>query len=286
MVLETNFKVDFLEKRFYLLLVFGLVYALVSSFFALWVFPPNPMLVSISLIILTTVPVFYKISEHEEQIGINEDNEKGVLVKHAKAINSFVFLFIGYFLGFFLMALILSGSAADSFFSDQRHVLSSINPTLTGNFFSNALSRFGSIFSNNLKVLIFCLVFSLVFGVGALFILVWNASVLGFAMAAIFQTRLFSFSASSEVSNLFNYLRAFFFSFFRFSLHGIPEIAAYFVAGLAGSIISFSIIKNHILTKKFENILLDVSNLIVISIVILVFAALLEVFVTPVFFRM
>ncbi len=285
MVLETNFGTEFLEKKFYLLLFFGMAYAIISSFFAIWVFPPNPMLVAISLIIITTVPIFYKISEHEEQIGISDDSEKSIMTKHAKAINSFVFLFIGYSLGFFLVALLLSGSTSEHFFSDQQHVLSSINPTLTGNFFSDAFSAFTSIFSNNLKVLIFCLIFSLVFGVGALFILVWNASVLGFAMASLFHIKLFDFSASSEVFNFFNYLRAFFFSFFRFSLHGIPEIAAYFVAGLAGSIISFSIIKNHFLTKKFENILLDVSNLVIISIIILVFAAFLEVFVTPVFFR-
>ncbi len=45
-----------------------------------------------------------------------------------------------------------------------------------------------------------------------------------------------------------------------------------------------AIIKHDVATKKFENILLDCSDLVLLSIGILIVAALVEVFITPLFF--
>ena len=64
-------------------------------------------------------------------------------------------------------------------------------------------------------------------------------------------------------------------------IHGIPEIAAYFVAGLAGGIISVAVIRHDFGTKRFKHILFDSLDLIVISIFILLVAAAIEVFITP-----
>jgi uncharacterized membrane protein SpoIIM required for sporulation len=64
----------------------------------------------------------------------------------------------------------------------------------------------------------------------------------------------------------------------------VPEIAAYFVAGLAGGIISIAIIRHDFGTKKFEHILLDSADLFLLSIGLLLVAGILEVWVTPVFF--
>ena len=70
----------------------------------------------------------------------------------------------------------------------------------------------------------------------------------------------------------------------RYFIHGIPEIAAYFVAALAGGIISVSIIKKDIMTKNFQKIAFDTSNLIIISLVILAFAGVIEAYITPFFY--
>ena len=67
----------------------------------------------------------------------------------------------------------------------------------------------------------------------------------------------------------------------RYLVHGIPEILAYFVAALAGGIISVAIIRKDYKTKSFQRILLDVSDPVLLSVLILFIAALLEVFVTP-----
>ena len=70
-------------------------------------------------------------------------------------------------------------------------------------------------------------------------------------------------------------------SILRYLIHGIPEIAAYFVGTLAGGIIGTSIIKKEFKTDKFWNILHDSLLMIIIAIIILVFASIIEVFITP-----
>ncbi len=71
---------------------------------------------------------------------------------------------------------------------------------------------------------------------------------------------------------------------FKFTIHGVPEILAYFVAGMAGGIISVAVIKHDFSTRKFEHVVLDSADLILISIGLIVLAALLEVYITPAIF--
>ena len=137
---------------------------------------------------------------------------------------------------------------------------------------------------NNIKVLIFCILFSFLFGLGAIFILTWNSSVIAAATGDFIRSGFTEINKVSGNNMAGAYFATIMAGFLRYMIHGIPEIAAYFVGGLAGGIISFAIINHHFQTKKFENILLDSSELIVIAVLILVVAGLLEVFITPLFF--
>jgi len=117
-------------------------------------------------------------------------------------------------------------------------------------------------------VLIFTLVFSLIFGAGVIFILAWNASVIGAAIGI--------FTNSS--------LKALPLGLLRYMIHGLPEIAAYFLVALAGGLVSIAVIKHESGTDKFWGVLQDSLNLIILAIVVLFLAALMEVFVTPLLF--
>ena len=114
----------------------------------------------------------------------------------------------------------------------------------------------------------FTLLFSLVFGAGVIFILAWNASVIA-AAVGIF--------ANSKISALPLALS-------RFMIHGIPEIASYFIVALAGGIVSVAVIRHEAGTEKFWEVLQDSLNLIIVSVLVLILAALIEVFVTPILF--
>jgi uncharacterized membrane protein SpoIIM required for sporulation len=71
---------------------------------------------------------------------------------------------------------------------------------------------------------------------------------------------------------------------FKYFIHGIPEILSYFVAGLAGGIISIAVIRHDYGTKKFEHIILDSADLFLLAIGLVLLAAVLEVWVTPLIF--
>ena len=121
------------------------------------------------------------------------------------------------------------------------------------------------IFANNIYVLIFTLVFSLIFGAGAIFILSWNASVIAAAIKIFSEGRL----ADMPLGIM------------RYMIHGLPEIASYFTGALAGGMVSVAVIRHDFGTEKFWKVMQDSLNLIIAAIVILFLAALVEVFVTP-----
>ena len=64
--------------------------------------------------------------------------------------------------------------------------------------------------------------------------------------------------------------------------HGIFEIASYFIAGLAGGIISIALIKHNL---KKEKVFYDALVLMLISAGLILFAGLVEVYITPIFFH-
>jgi len=125
-----------------------------------------------------------------------------------------------------------------------------------------------NIFANNIYVLIFTILFSLALGAGAIFILAWNASVIGAAVGI--------FSKESLMKLPLGIL--------RYMIHGIPEISAYFVGALAGGIVSVAVIRRDLKGERMWRILEDALLLLIIAVVILFLASLLEVFITPVLF--
>ena len=86
------------------------------------------------------------------------------------------------------------------------------------------------------------------------------------------------------VPSVFSYFYAFPLGLLRYFIHGIPEIAAYFLGGLAGGIISVAMINHDLESDHFRNIFIDAIDLILLSILVLVFAALIEVYITPALF--
>ena len=85
--------------------------------------------------------------------------------------------------------------------------------------------------------MIFTLIFSLVFGAGAIFILAWNASVIAAAIS------IFSHYQVKDIP----------FGILRYMIHGFPEIAAYFVTALAGGIFGVGVIKNGFKSNQIIN---------------------------------
>ena len=116
--------------------------------------------------------------------------------------------------------------------------------------------------------MIFTLIFSLIFGAGAIFVLAWNASVIAAAIG------IFTGYDWKEIP----------IGIARYMIHGFPEIAAYFVTALAGGIFGVGVIRNGIKSKVFLRILENTVMLLFIALIFLIIAAVIEVYFTPLFF--
>jgi len=179
--------------------------------------------------------------------------------------------------------IFLPSDYAGILFERQTATIQSINKNFSGNAVSN-LSHFGKIFLNNSKVLLFSVLFAFVYSAGAIFILTWNATVIGTAIGNFIRVNLSEYSSSLGFFGAGGYFHVFSLGILKYSIHGVPEIFAYFYGGLAGGILSAAIIKKHFNTPRFDHIMADFFELLLISVAFLIVAGFLEVYVTPVFF--
>jgi len=271
------------EREPWTMLFVGIVYASLAILLVNWIFSGDAVLAKYSGILVVTfavmfsLPFMYYLIKNEEEKDIKYEGTFRVLREHSKALVALLFLFIGFIIAFSFWYVVL---ASNQSFRAQIETYCLINRPANFNEcvaqygvkgvsrttgFLSAQERIFMIFTNNIYVLIFTLVFSLVFGAGAIFVLAWNASVIAAAVGIFTKANL---------SNLP-------FGILRYMIHGLPEIGAYFIGALAGGIISIAVIKHDIKSEKFWNILQDSLNLIIIAVIILFLAALIEVFITP-----
>ena len=261
----------------------GFIFASIAVLLSLWIFSDFASMAMVFLTILAAFPFVYNTIKIQEEEDLTDLSEKTILQDHFKALNTFLFMFFGFCVAFALWYFVLPSATTNILFKTQADTILNINTRLAPNAV-NGVRIFSVIFFNNLKVLIFCILFSFIYGAGAIFILTWNASVIGTAMGNFMRSNIATYAARTGFAKLGAYFHVFSLGLLRYSIHGIPEILSYFVAGFAGSIISVAVIRHNFHTKKFSKIILDVSDLIILSLLLLFLSAILEVYVTPLFF--
>jgi uncharacterized membrane protein SpoIIM required for sporulation len=270
-----------------MLLLWGIIYGLLGGLLADWLFPgPMASMVMVALAAIAALPLMYNTIKYEEEKDLEIASEQKLLAEHGKAVLVLLMLFTGMTIGMTMLYVVLPAEQAGMLFADQIETFKSINPasTVTGQVtgFATSGSHFERIFFNNIKVLLFCIVFSLLYGAGAMFVLSWNASVIALAMGNVIRTELAVLAGEGTIGHYLHIVAIKGFS--RYFIHGFFEIGAYIIAALAGGIISVAIIKRHFEHRKAEHILLDTSDLLLASFVILLFAAVIETWITPALF--
>jgi len=281
MVLESIIRPSKMEKKPGNMLWVGFFYSSLGLLLASIVLGDYA---SISAIFITSIPlivIMYKTIKYEESKDNQIQNERFLIKEHGKALSLFMFLFIGMLISYSLWFVVLPQDQVDQLFEFQLGIIESVNPDAVGDFTSPE-SAFSIILLNNLRVLFFCILFSFLYGAGAIFILTLNASVIGVVVGFTIRKSL-SLHGSLEGSSLTGYLSAFPVSF-AYMVHGIPEIAAYFLGALGGGIISVAVVNHSIKSKEFRHVLVDSLDLVLVSTLLLVAAALIEVFISPLFF--
>ncbi len=282
-MLETLLNPKKAQRQPFELFFVGIFYVFLSIVLSNWiflesdVFAPYASMLVITFVVMFSIPFVYNTFRIEEEKNIYESET--FLQKHGRAILTLVWLFLGFLVAFSLAYLLLPQNVVATNFKAQLEQYCTINvPCNVGQcvkeygmskitasaFFPR---RFSDILLNNVYVLIFCMIFSLAFGAGAIFILAWNASVIATAIGIF----------SGDIVKLP-------IAFARYMIHGLPEIASYFIGALAGGIISVAIIRHDFKEERFWSIVKDSMNLIILAFIVLIIAAFIEVYITPALF--
>ncbi len=275
------------EKGPWKMFFIGLIYGSLSLLLVYWFFANDPVLSEYSGMIVVTfcvmfsLPFMYYIIKQEAAEDEEVEGLLGVWRAHSDAIFALMWLFLGFIVAFSLWYTILQDT---NLFNAQIETYCMINnpgnigdcvarydftQQITSTGAATREVRFLSIIENNVYVMIFTLIFSLIFGAGAIFVLAWNASVIAAAISIFTKYQIPQLPLGIA----------------RYMIHGFPEIAAYFITALAGGIFGVGILKNGIKSPKFLRIIENVVILLFVAIVILIVAAVIEVYFTPILFK-
>ncbi len=275
------------ERGILKMFLVGLVYGSLSIILVKWFFGGDIVLskfsgmIVVAFCVMFSLPFMYYLIKQEEEEDEQVEGFFSVWRTHKKAIYAFITLFFGFVIAFAFWYMVLQDS---NLFNAQIETYCMINSpgniegcvtrydienkvTTTGA--ATKELRFLSIIENNIYVMIFTLIFSLIFGAGAIFVLAWNASVISAAIG------IFTSYDLKDIP----------FGLLRYMVHGMPEIAAYFVTALAGGIFGVGVIRNGVKDPKFLRIIENVVILLFISVIVLIVAAILEVYLTPLLFQ-
>ncbi len=289
MVLETLYSLLRSEKHPLTLSLMAFIVTTMAMFLAYNTFPEAT---SVSMLLLITVgfmPIIHRLFVSEEEKETSEsDVPFAFIASRSHVIHSYGWIFVGMVLAFGFWSVMLPDSAAgcanspfglacaippkDAVFTEQKKVHAAItgNAIATGEVigdgecFGNGkeFSRcFTLIFKNNFGVMARAIIFSFLWGAGAIELLAWNASVIGFFIGS--EVTANSFEAG--VARAVGYLP-----------HGMPEVMAYFIAAIAGGIIHAAISKNAFQKHELRTVLLDVALLCLLATITLFIAALIE----------
>lgn len=266
MVLETLFPAKKIIKHPIDMFIFSMIMTFVSIFLTNLIFPgASEGKIVILFITISVSPIFYILFEKEEEserkIAEHKLNQS-FFERYGDTIWLFTLFFLGVFAAIFVFSLFSPESLVETVFEDQLLEISRISSISSGSFNSNNILNL--IITNNLRVMGLAFFLSLMIGVGAIVILAWNASILALYLTSFIRAGLMGEFLTRTITLI---------------PHAPIEIGAYFIAGIAGGILSMGIVKERIFSKEFSLIFRDSLILMTLGVLLVLFGALIEVFV-------
>lgn len=283
MALEQIFAPKWLERKPAICFLLGFVYSELGILSALIVFPKNAGLMSIAFTSILLIPALNSLLSLEENQEREEKRTslRALFKNHKDIFQIYAYLFLGILLSFAIFSIFLDKLTTVRLFDSQLAIIGITGKGQVSGFFGQAISsrfspsfpEFVSILANNFKVLLVCLVFSLVYGAGSILFLTWNASVWGTIFGYIART-------AAEIEG-HNPLAYFGMTFLTVLPHTLAEASSYFIAVIAGGVISKAVIREKLGSNRFNHVVVDGLIFFILALIILVIAAYLEVYVFP-----
>lgn len=250
---------DELENKYFHIFIFGVIFTIIAFLLTNFILPIKNGLFVVFLISLSaTYPLVAYLIVEEDEIEklIKKHKEKGFFKRHEKEL----MIYLSFFLGVMIVFIFAGFLLPNNFFFYQNEIIKGITGLAIFEA-GNSIALF-TILKNNLIVFLLTFAISFVISAGMVFILVWNASVLGVFLSKIIDT--------SPIEAL-SYLP-----------HGLFEISGIVLAGIAGALLSHQFEyfkKTHHNKIIFKGILKDIGFLVLIGIAAIIIGALIETFV-------
>lgn len=268
MVLESLLSINSIREKPYLVTIIAILGTVIAVLLTKYLSQGGLFLVF--LIVLALLPITISNLKREEKekeydhfweylYGLN------FFWRHFKIIIYYLSIVAGISITLALIYLITPADFSNQIFSDQVKTVYD----LTGNFSSPEL--FSTILVNNLLVMAICFVFSLFYSTGAIFLLSWNASVLGIAVGQGAKQLCSSYALPTLLGAplippvLLSY-----------AFHGLPEFLGYIFAGLAGGLLSVAISRHKENKKHRMFVLKDSLLLFLVGVLFIFLGAIIE----------
>lgn len=234
----------------------GVMVSLISLLISFYIFQTSIGMFTSLFITIAMTPFMLNLVRYEEDRDEQIDYLERInfVQRHRDILKVYSAFFIGITLSMSVVFLLLPQSTTQNIFQDQISEITRIRGNVA------FASTFQQIITNNFGVLFLAFFFSFLFGAGAVFILAWNASVLAAAIGI----------AAKQIGGVGGFPLA----ILVFFPHGSLEILAYFIAGIAGGLISTVVLRRH--SKKFWFVMKDCFQLMIIACILLVAAGVIE----------
>jgi len=263
MVLESLFPEKSIENKPVEMLVVSAIVTAAAVFASFFVFPKYAGIITPLLVAVGMAPLIYRIFEvDEEEIDecAEKKNKAGFFLRHKETLLLFSLLFLGSFVSIFLISVLAPQSFVDVVFEPQISDIQAVQSLGSGSLVHPGV--LGAILLNNIKVMMFSFLLSFIFGTGAVFILSWNASILAIYLADFARSGLYNqllFTAGGMLP------------------HAVAELVAYFLAGIAGGILSIGLAREKWGSPEIKLLLKDSVMLMLLSIAAVSLGAVIEV---------
>ena len=284
MVLESLITTEGAERHPITLFFIAFAITTISLFIAYHTFPESSSVLAIAFVSLAFMPIINELLARSEEKEVSEEDMPFSFIgTHFDVLHIYGWIFVGMIITYSFWAVALPESNADcksspfglscmlpekdKVFSEQQNVYSGITGKVVGaeECFNSQTKSFEAcfrlIFNNNNWVMVLAIIFSLIWGAGALFLLGWNASVIGLFVGLEITSK----SLDAGIVRAISYLP-----------HGIPEIMAYFIAAIAGGIISSAISKKTFTKHEIRIVFIDTVLLLMLALVTLLIGAFIE----------
>jgi hypothetical protein len=214
----------------------------------------------VSFITIAAAPLVVRV------FSIEEHKKKGNLFeRHLPVIELYAYFFIGVIIAVSFFYVLYGDRGSKCLFTDQLGALNNIGvideknlpicgpegSTITG--LAIVHKSWESFFVNNVSLVLLLFIFSLILGAGSVWLISWNASVIGVLIGYRLDPLIL----------------------IKILPHGIFEFGGYFLAAVAGGILSAAIIQERI-KEEYRRVLIDSFTYFGLAVVMIFIGALIE----------